>query len=107
MKWFKSKPEETKPSSFEVLKQGYLVHYDNCTDEARFKIMITFSNKRQLSYINDKYHVAWLLACFSNKTQTGFSYSDDHDSDVVIDFSKVTDIIIKKVENKEEEIDDQ
>lgn len=97
MKFFKG-----KLSPFEKVKQDYLDDYRDCSDDSRFKIQITFDNKRQLSYQNNKQHVAWLLACFSQKIRAGFSYHEEHCSDVIIDFSKVTDILVEKIDEEDE-----
>lgn len=83
-------------SPFEKSKQDYLDSYKDYSDETPFKVTITFDNKRQLTGENDKNHVAWLLACFANKVKAGFSYHEGQGTDAIIDFSKVTDILVEK-----------
>lgn len=117
MKWFKSKSEETKQednkpeeaelSPFEKYEQHYLDTYKTCSDNTKFHVTITLDNGYQIKIIRNKTTVAWILACFADKTVCGLTYDElSHRHDAAIDFSKVADIIIDKIEDEESDLEE-
>lgn len=115
MKWFKRKPEakqgDNKPkeaelSPFEKYEQHYLDTYKNCSDNMKFHVTITLDSGHQIKITRNKTTVVWILACFADKNVCGLTYDElSHEHDVAIDFSKVTDIFIEKIEDEELETD--
>lgn len=116
MKWLKRKPEakqednrpaEAELSPFEKYEQHYLDTYQDCSDNTRFHVTITLDSGHQIKITRNKPAVVWILACFADKTVCGLNYDGlSHKHDVAIDFSKVTDISIDKIEDEESDLEE-
>lgn len=116
MKWFKrkpepkqedNKPEEAELSPFEKYEQHYLDTYQDCSDNTRFQVTITLDSGHPIQITSNKTTVVWILACFADKTVCGLNYDGlSHKHDVAIDFSKVTDISIDKIEDEESDLEE-